>query len=102
LVPQVNVIFCSGLYANYDNHDLPFAASYVVRFVNRVQGLVEMASYWAFSDIFEEQGQDPRPFHDGFGLNTVVGVPKPAYRAFQMLHEIGQDKVYCCLCLHLV
>lgn len=61
--------------------------------MKQVQGLVEMASYWTFSDIFEEQGMDAAPFHDGFGLNTVVGVPKPAYRAFQILHEAGDNEV---------
>lgn len=35
-------------------------------------------SYWTFSDIFDELVFDPIPFHDGYGLLTVQGVPKPA------------------------
>jgi hypothetical protein len=31
---------------------------------------------------------DPRPFHNGYGINTVIGVPKPAYRAFEILHQV--------------
>ncbi len=29
------------------------------------------------------------PFHDGFGLLTVDGIPKPAYRAFQLFHRLA-------------
>ena len=32
---------------------------------------------------------DPRPFHNGYGMNTVIGVPKPAYRAFEIMHQVG-------------
>jgi xylan 1,4-beta-xylosidase len=31
------------------------------------------------------------PFHGGFGLLNLHGIPKPAYRAFELLHEIGSE-----------
>ena len=37
-----------------------------------------------FSDIFDELAFPSKPFHDGFGLLTLHGVPKPIYRAFQL------------------
>jgi len=33
------------------------------------------------------------PFHGGFGLLTLHGVPKPAYRAFQLLHALGTERL---------
>ena len=33
------------------------------------------------------------PFHGGFGLLNLHGIPKPIYRAFQLLHGLG-DKLY--------
>lgn len=33
------------------------------------------------------------PFHDGYGLLTVNGIPKPAYRAFQLLHRLGNSSI---------
>ena len=59
--------------------------------VLEAQGLVQGYSYWTFSDIFEESYFPSVPFHGGFGLLTLHGIPKPAYRAFELLHEIGTE-----------
>jgi xylan 1,4-beta-xylosidase len=53
---------------------------------------VAISSYWTFSDVFEEGTLIPTPFHGGFGLLTITGTPKPAYRAFQLLHGTGTRK----------
>jgi xylan 1,4-beta-xylosidase len=39
--------------------------------------MADISSYWVFSDVFEEGGILPGPFHGGFGLMTVHGTPKP-------------------------
>jgi len=56
-------------------------------------------SYWAFSDVFEEVFFPVTrcSFHGGFGLvalacggnPNVTGIPKPTFRAYQLLHEAG-------------
>jgi xylan 1,4-beta-xylosidase len=33
------------------------------------------------------------PFHGGFGLLSLHGIPKPAYRAFQILHRLGEEQL---------
>jgi hypothetical protein len=45
------------------------------------------------SDVFEEGGFAfaNNSFNGNFGLVNVHGVPKPAYRAFQLLHELGDE-----------
>src|SRR5206468_12369327 len=48
-------------------------------------------SFWTFSDIFEESYFPSVPFHGGFGLLNLQGVPKPNYRAFELLHRLGTD-----------
>lgn len=73
-------------------HDLPYAAAFVLRNVAAVQGMTDLFSFWCISDIFEEQGQDPRPFQDNFGLMTVNGVRKPSWHAFAMLHATGNKR----------
>lgn len=50
--------------------------------------------YSSFTDIFEEGGFDSTPFHQGFGVQTIYNIPKPAYRAFQLLHATGDERVY--------
>jgi xylan 1,4-beta-xylosidase len=72
-------------------HDLPYAAAYIVKTVLEARGIVEMYSYWTFSDIFEENYFSSLPFHGGFGLQTIYGIPKPAYRAYELLHRLGEE-----------
>jgi xylan 1,4-beta-xylosidase len=50
-------------------------------------------SYWTFSDVFEEQGVVKQPFYGGFGLIAAGGVPKPAYNAFRLLHQLGDQRL---------
>jgi xylan 1,4-beta-xylosidase len=66
-------------------HDKPYNAAFIVKTVMNNLGLVECYSFWTFSDIFEEAGFSSMPFHGGFGLLNIHGIPKPSYRAFQML-----------------
>jgi hypothetical protein len=40
---------------------------------------------WTFSDIFEEGGFVSTPWAETFGIQTKYGVPKPSYRALQLL-----------------
>jgi xylan 1,4-beta-xylosidase len=54
-------------------------------------GYLKGYSYWIFSDIFEENYFSSEPFHGGFGLMNIYGIPKPAYRAFEILHKLGTD-----------
>ncbi len=57
--------------------------------IRQCDGLVEHAGYWAFSDVFEEQGVVKQPFYGGYGLIAEDGLPKPAFNAFKLLHRLG-------------
>ena len=74
-------------------HDDPYAAAFIVKSVLDVAGIVDGYSFWTFSDIFEENYFSSVPFHGGFGLLTIHGIPKPAYRAFQLLHKLGTKQI---------
>ena len=74
-------------------HDEPGSAAFIVAAIALADGATDMMSYWTFSDVFEEGYMMPGSFHGGFGLLTVHGTPKPAYRAFQLLHEAGDQRL---------
>ena len=74
-------------------HDEPYAAAAVASTVMEANGLVEGYSFWTFSDIFEESYFPSLPFHGGFGLLTLHGIPKPAYRTFELLHDLGDRQL---------
>ena len=70
-------------------HDEPYAAAFAVSTIMEARTLVEGYSFWTFSDIFEENYFPSVPFHGGFGLLNLHGIPKPTYRAFELLHQLG-------------
>lgn len=74
-------------------HDQSFAAAFAANIALSVDAFVSGYSFWTFSDIFEENYFPSTPFHGGFGLLSLHGIPKPIYRAFQLLHGLG-DKLY--------
>ena len=78
---------CSSYSDNNGYHDDVASAPFIVLGVAQLG--VDISSYWTFSDVFEEKTLIPTPFHGGFGLLTINGTPKPAYRAFQLLHGTG-------------
>jgi xylan 1,4-beta-xylosidase len=74
-------------------HDGPFAAAFVTKIIMEACDLVQGYSFWTFTDIFEENYFPSVPFHGGFGLLNLHGIPKPAYRAFQLLHHLGTERL---------
>jgi xylan 1,4-beta-xylosidase len=74
-------------------HDEPYAAAVIVKTMMEAAGLAEGYSFWTFSDIFSENFFPSMPFHGGFGLLNLQGVAKPSYRAFELLHRLGDEKV---------
>jgi xylan 1,4-beta-xylosidase len=74
-------------------HDETYAAALVAKTIADNDGLVDGYSFWTFSDLFEEGGQFSAPFHGGFGLQTIHGIPKPTYRVFEMLHRLGNERL---------
>ena len=74
-------------------HDEPFAAAFAVKTALEAAGLVQGYSWWTFSDIFEENYFPAKPFEGGFGLLNVEGIAKPVYRAFELLHALGEEQL---------
>lgn len=73
-------------------HDEPYSAAFATKTVLEAKGLVDGYSFWTFSDIFEENYFPSQPFHGGFGLLNLYGIPKPTYRAYQLLHQLGNEQ----------
>lgn len=74
-------------------HDYLPAAAYVMRSNLTVSGLVDSLSYWVFTDVFEEVGAGPAPFHGGFGMLSLQGVKKPVFHAYRILNGLGRSEI---------
>jgi xylan 1,4-beta-xylosidase len=74
-------------------HDSYFSAPYILSRLRQSRGDVQGMSYWTYTDLFEEPGPPPTPFHGGFGLMNREGIRKPAYFAYKYLHALQGNEV---------
>jgi xylan 1,4-beta-xylosidase len=73
--------------------DSEYPAAFVVKNIADVGHLVQIFSFWTFTDIFEEGGLISKPYNGQFGMQNIYGVAKPVYRAFQLLHQSGNRRI---------
>ena len=74
-------------------HDAYISAAYIVSRLKGSEGHAQSMSYWTFTDIFEENGPVPSPFHGGFGLINFQGLRKPSFYAYQFLNRLGGEEL---------
>ena len=73
-------------------HDSYISAPYILSKLKPLRGVVQGMSYWTHTDLFEEPGPPPTPFHGGFGLMNREGIRKPAWFAYKYLNALtGRD-----------
>src|SRR5437870_4813266 len=95
-MPNLPLIW-SEFNASYKNEppvtDSIYMGPWLADTIRRCDGLVDIMAYWAFSDVFEEQGVVKQPFYGGFGLIAAGGLPKPSFNAFKLLHRLGDQRI---------
>ena len=88
LLTEYNVGCCLG----YVGHDVATAAAFIFRTVSELNDHLDIYSYWTFTDVFEEGGLPREEFKNVYGAMSVGGIPKPAFRAFELLHAHAGDR----------
>ncbi|HEY3971797.1 MAG TPA: glycosyl hydrolase family 39 [Candidatus Sulfotelmatobacter sp.] len=87
----------SEFNASYKNEtdvtDAVYMGPWLAETIQQCDGLVNIMSYWTFSDVFEEQGVVKKPFYGGYGLLAEDSIPKPAFEAFRLLHKLGNERL---------
>lgn len=73
--------------------DTIFVGPALANTIRQCDGLVNMMSFWTFSDVFEEGGPIPKPFVGMFGLRAKGGINKPSYYAYGLLHQLGNERI---------
>lgn len=97
-MPDLPVHFTewNSSYSSRDNiHDSYHQAAFLLTRIKKAGAAVDSMSYWTFSDIFEEAGPGPSPFHGGFGLLNIQGIRKPAFFAYRFLNMLGDTLLEC-------
>ena len=84
---EYNVGCCLG----YEGHDVSTAAAFAFRSVGDLNEELDLYSYWTFTDVFEEGGLPRTEYKNVYGAMSISGVPKPVWRAFELLHTHAGD-----------
>lgn len=92
-LPFILSEFNATIYTRTDITDAPYMGPYLASTIHDCAGLVDMMSFWTFSDVFEEQGVVKTPFYGGYGLIAERNIPKPSFNAFAMLHKLGEQRL---------
>ncbi|MCW3849505.1 cellulase family glycosylhydrolase [Sphingomonas sp. LB-2] len=74
-------------------HDSYVSAAYILGKLKAARPFAQGMSYWTYSDLFEEAGPPPTPFHGGFGLMNREGIRKPAWFAYKYLNLLRGREV---------
>ena len=77
----------------HELRDTSFVGPALANTIRECDGLVDMMSFWTFSDVFEEGGPIPRPFEGHFGLRAKGGINKPSFYDFGLLHRLGETRL---------
>jgi xylan 1,4-beta-xylosidase len=95
-MPALPLIW-SEFNASYKNEtevtDSIYMGPWLADTIRQCDGLVDIMSYWSFSDVFEEQGVVKTPLYGGYGLIAADDLPKPAFNAFRILHTLGDQRL---------
>jgi xylan 1,4-beta-xylosidase len=76
-----------------ESRDTTFVGPALANTIRQCDGLVNMMSFWTFSDVFEEGGPIPKPLIGEFGLRAKGGINKPSYYAYGLLHQLGEQRI---------
>jgi len=94
--PNLPLIW-SEFNASYMNEqpitDSIYMGPWLAQTISQCDGMVNMMSYWTFSDVFEEQGVIKTPFYGGYGILAEDEIPKPAFDVFELLHMLGTERL---------
>eukprot|EP01083_Nonionella_stella_P000787 2262_1 len=95
--------WASTCCAPFDGYDTSYAAVYLIYvakyfqerlYPKQEESILKWMSYWYVSDVFEEAGFNSNEFNGLYGLQTIRGVAKPAFRAMEMLNKFGGNVSY--------
>jgi xylan 1,4-beta-xylosidase len=76
-----------------ESRDTIFVGPALANTIRECDGLVDILSFWTFSDVFEEGGPIPQPFEGQFGLRAKGGINKPSYYSYGLLHQLGNQRI---------
>eukprot|EP01084_Bolivina_argentea_P014883 27843_1 len=102
VISEYNSGCCMTPFGKFMNDDNYYAGAFLIFWAKHLQSLfpkgsqstLKWLSYWAISDVFDENDFNSHEFNNLYGLQTIRGIAKPAFRAFELLYQYGSNIEY--------
>ncbi|HTZ32949.1 MAG TPA: glycosyl hydrolase family 39 [Methylomirabilota bacterium] len=80
-------------YGELHAGDTSYSTTATAQTIHDCDGLLDILSFWTFSDVFEENGPSRQPFPAIFGLLAAGGIKKPSFYGFELFHRLGTTRI---------
>ncbi|MGO9338721.1 MAG: GH39 family glycosyl hydrolase [Terracidiphilus sp.] len=80
-------------YGDLNARDNWYVGPALARDISQCDGSVSLMSWWTFDDVFEEGGVPRQPFNGSFGIIASGRIKKPSFYDFELLHELGEERL---------
>lgn len=80
-------------YGDLHAGDTSYSATATAQMIHDCDGMVDIVSFWTFSDVFEEGGPPREPFYGGFGLIAPGEIKKTSFYSFSLFHKLGETRL---------
>ena len=67
----------------------PLEAAFVVKTMAEVAGEADAFAFWCLSDVYDQVGYQSAEFQGNYGMCSLHGLRKPAWKAHQLLQRLG-------------
>ena len=74
-------------------HDSYVSAAFILGKLKGSRRYAQGMSYWTHTDLFEEAGVPPTPFHGGFGLMNRESIRKASWFAYKYLNQLRGSEI---------
>ena len=74
-------------------HDEKYSATFLVKSVMDLKGIMNAYMFWCCSDVFEELFILGKPFHGSYGIVNNDGIPKPNFWGFKLLSQLYPNRL---------
>lgn len=80
-------------YPTDETRDTQYEAAFIAKSMVESSQYADRLTYWCLTDIFDQAGFAAEAFYGGFGMFSMDGLKKPAYKAFELLGKLGDKKI---------
>jgi len=76
-----------------ETRDTQYEAAFIIKSLAECSQYADRMTYWCLTDNFDQAGFASEAFYGGFGMLSMDGLKKPAYKAFELLGKLGDKRV---------